>query len=82
MKITGKPREVDNLRTLLEEAIKERDEARETLANLRPLRCSFCAKTQHEVKTLIAGPDVFICDECVALCVEIVDQKSTSEEEQ
>lgn len=35
-------------------------------------RCSFCSKSQKDVKRLIAGPDVFICDECVGLCVEIV----------
>lgn len=34
--------------------------------------CSFCAKTQHEVKKLIAGPSVFICDECIDLCTEVV----------
>ncbi|MBB95638.1 MAG: hypothetical protein CML68_13735 [Rhodobacteraceae bacterium] len=53
-------------------AIKERDAARKTLAELRPLRCSFCGKTQHEVRKLVAGPDCFICDECVDLCVKIV----------
>jgi DNA invertase Pin-like site-specific DNA recombinase len=36
------------------------------------LICSFCGKSQHEVKNLIAGPKVFICDECVELCVEII----------
>jgi ATP-dependent Clp protease ATP-binding subunit ClpX len=36
------------------------------------LYCSFCSKSQHEVKRLIAGPAVFICDECVKLCAEIV----------
>lgn len=36
------------------------------------LYCSFCAKTQHEVKKLIAGPTAFICDECVGLCATIV----------
>ena len=35
--------------------------------------CSFCGKTQKEVKKLIAGPNVFICDECVMLCLEIID---------
>jgi hypothetical protein len=35
--------------------------------------CSFCGKPQYELKKLIAGPGVFICDECVALCVKIVD---------
>ncbi|MFY0022273.1 ClpX C4-type zinc finger protein, partial [Acinetobacter baumannii] len=32
------------------------------------LYCSFCGKSQHEVKKLIAGPSVFICDECIDLC--------------
>lgn len=36
------------------------------------LYCSFCGKSQHDVKKLIAGPTVFICDECVALCATIV----------
>ena len=37
-----------------------------------PLYCSFCGKSQHEVRKLIAGPTVFICDECVELCMDIV----------
>ena len=37
------------------------------------LYCSFCGKSQHEVRKLIAGPTVFICDECVALCNDIVE---------
>jgi len=36
--------------------------------------CSFCAKTQDEVKKLVAGPDVYICDECIQLCLEILDE--------
>ena len=35
-------------------------------------RCSFCGKNQHNVATLIAGPDVFICDECVDVCIEVL----------
>ena len=35
------------------------------------LYCSFCGKSQHEVKKLIAGPTVFICDECVELCMDL-----------
>jgi ATP-dependent Clp protease ATP-binding subunit ClpX len=35
------------------------------------LYCSFCGKSQHEVRKLIAGPSVFICDECVELCADI-----------
>jgi ATP-dependent Clp protease ATP-binding subunit ClpX len=38
----------------------------------KPLYCSFCGKSQHEVKKLIAGPSVFICDECIDLCNDIV----------
>jgi ClpX C4-type zinc finger len=37
-----------------------------------PLACSFCGKTQAEVRKLIAGPDVYICDECVDLCNDII----------
>ena len=44
------------------------------------LCCSFCGKNQDEVQRLIAGPDVYICDECVALCNEIIAQESVSEE--
>lgn len=36
------------------------------------LYCSFCGKSQHEVEKLIAGPRVFICDECVSLCMDII----------
>ena len=41
------------------------------------LYCSFCGKSQHEVKKLIAGPTVFICDECVELCMDIIREEST-----
>ncbi|MET0156111.1 MAG: ATP-dependent Clp protease ATP-binding subunit ClpX [Rickettsiales bacterium] len=40
------------------------------------LYCSFCGKSQHEVKKLIAGPTVFICNECVELCVDIIDEEN------
>lgn len=40
------------------------------------LYCSFCGKSQHEVKKLIAGPTVFICNECVELCVDIIREES------
>ena len=39
------------------------------------LYCSFCGKSQHEVRKLIAGPSVFICDECVELCNDIIARK-------
>lgn len=40
------------------------------------LYCSFCGKSQHEVKKLIAGPTVFICDECTELCTDIVNEEN------
>jgi len=43
------------------------------VANAEPV-CSFCAKTQDEVKKLVAGPDVYICDGCIQLCLEILDE--------
>ena len=49
------------------------------------LYCSFCGKSQHEVKKLIAGPSVFVCDECVDLCNDIIREEmleTTPEEEQ
>jgi len=42
------------------------------------LFCSFCGKSQHEVKKLIAGPTVFICDECVELCMDIIREEHKS----
>jgi ATP-dependent Clp protease ATP-binding subunit ClpX len=44
------------------------------------LCCSFCGKSQDEVQRLIAGPDVYICDECVSLCNEIIAQENLSED--
>ncbi len=43
--------------------------------NDEKLKCSFCGKTQDQVKKLIAGPEVYICDECVELCNEILDEE-------
>jgi ATP-dependent Clp protease ATP-binding subunit ClpX len=43
------------------------------------LYCSFCGKSQHEVKKLIAGPSVFICDECIELCNDIIRDESPTE---
>ncbi|MDR6265412.1 MULTISPECIES: ATP-dependent Clp protease ATP-binding subunit ClpX [Rhodobacterales] len=42
------------------------------------LYCSFCGKSQHEVRKLIAGPTVFICDECVELCMDIIREEAKS----
>ncbi|WP_020395831.1 ATP-dependent Clp protease ATP-binding subunit ClpX [Thiolinea disciformis] len=46
--------------------------------NSKLLYCSFCGKSQHEVRKLIAGPSVFICDECVDLCNDIIQEEMTS----
>ena len=44
-------------------------------------KCSFCGKPQDEVEKLIAGPDVYICDECIELCNEIVTEEQDEVEE-
>src|SRR5947209_18139711 len=44
----------------------------------KPLHCTFCGKSQHEVRKLIAGPTVFICDECVELCMDIIREENKS----
>ncbi len=49
--------------------------------NEKLLYCSFCGKSQHEVRKLIAGPSVFICDECVELCNDIIREEVTSARE-
>ncbi len=46
-------------------------------ANGKILYCSFCGKSQHEVKKLIAGPSVFVCDECVELCNDIIREEAS-----
>jgi len=49
-----------------------------TKDNKNTLYCSFCGKSQHEVRKLIAGPTVFICDECVELCMDIIKEENKS----
>src|SRR4249920_3422464 len=46
------------------------------------LYCSFCGKSQHEVRKLIAGPSVFICDECIDLCNDIIREEATADTSQ
>ena len=46
------------------------------------LYCSFCGKSQHEVKKLIAGPSVFVCDECVELCNDIIREETQEVQEE
>ncbi|MFS0787395.1 ATP-dependent protease ATP-binding subunit ClpX [Shouchella sp. 1P09AA] len=45
------------------------------------LKCSFCGKTQDQVRKLVAGPGVYICDECIELCTEIVEEELGTEDE-
>ena len=47
--------------------------------NEKVLYCSFCGKSQNEVRKLIAGPSVFICDECVDLCNDIIREEIQQE---
>jgi len=51
------------------------DDTQEKDENAKLLYCSFCGKSQHEVRKLIAGPSVFICDECVELCNDIIREE-------
>jgi ATP-dependent Clp protease ATP-binding subunit ClpX len=50
-------------------------ETRSGSHNGRVLYCSFCGKSEHEVRKLIAGPSVYICDECVDLCNDIIREE-------
>ncbi|MCK5665591.1 MAG: ATP-dependent Clp protease ATP-binding subunit ClpX, partial [Thiotrichaceae bacterium] len=51
------------------------DDTTENDENAKLLYCSFCGKSQHEVRKLIAGPSVFVCDECVELCNDIIREE-------
>ena len=52
-----------------------KDEGQDDNKGGKLLQCSFCGKSQHEVRKLIAGPSVFICDECVELCNDIIREE-------
>ena len=45
----------------------------------KQLRCSFCGKPQSQVARLVAGPDVYICDECIAICLDILKEGAEAE---
>ena len=66
----------------IEQRIERRTETRMskvgTSDSKNTLYCSFCGKSQHEVRKLIAGPTVFICDECVELCMDIIREENKS----
>ncbi len=55
---------------------KEHDLERER--RRRSTRCSFCGKRQDQVRKLVAGPGVYICDRCIELCQEVLDEDSRS----
>ena len=46
------------------------------------LKCSFCNKSQRDVRKLIAGPTVYICDECVDICLDIIAEERESEDQE
>ena len=54
------------------------DDNEDRMPEKNTLYCSFCGKSQHEVRKLIAGPTVFICDECVELCMDIIREENKS----
>lgn len=45
----------------------------------RNIKCSFCGKTQDTVKRIVAGPGVYICDECISLCKNIIEEDYIAE---
>ncbi len=51
------------------------------MAEKKPVRCSFCGKPQTDAKRLIAGPGAYICDECVRLCIDIINDEQSSPEQ-
>jgi ATP-dependent Clp protease ATP-binding subunit ClpX len=55
-------------------------EAQAISTRKRVYRCSFCGKSQEEVRTLVAGPGVFICDECIHLCQTVIANKTAEGE--
>ena len=72
---------IGSLESKLKEAYGERwdkgVEIPKLLEKEKEIRCSFCGKDQAEVKKIIAGPNVFICGECVGICNQILDDDSS-----
>jgi len=74
------PRWIFDHALLLAKELEKLAEPEEILRSKRPadaLCCSFCGKAQNEVQYLIAGPSVYICDECVGLCQHVITDQST-----
>jgi hypothetical protein len=57
------------------DAAQSRADVQKSAEQRNLLHCSFCGKSQHEVRKLVAGPAVYICDECVDLCTDVVDDQ-------
>jgi ATP-dependent Clp protease ATP-binding subunit ClpX len=64
-------------RVITEETMSRQNSGKSDMTK-STLYCSFCGKSQHEVRKLIAGPTVFICDECVELCMDIIQEETKS----
>ncbi len=60
---------------------KDNKDGQDSKGDGKLLYCSFCGKSQHEVRKLIAGPSVFICDECVDLCNDIITEELQEKDE-
>src|SRR6266446_5010699 len=60
---------------------RKRDDGAGSTGGGANLSCSFCGKSQKEVKKLIAGPTVYICDECIGLCNDIIAEEIEKEEQ-
>ena len=52
----------------------------EDTSGMDSIHCSFCGKSQNDVKKIVAGPGVYICNECVDLCQQIIDQELAEEQ--
>lgn len=83
--------DLSTLRSMVAKELSKRESPPKTEYRQQPLPdqskvlyCSFCGKSQHEAKMLIAGPNIYICNECVTSCTEIINaenQKENKEEE-
>ena len=71
----------DTIEVRISTFVPEVDQRQERVTeDQEELYCSFCGKSQHDVKKLIAGPSVFICDECIDLCCDILQVESRRED--